>query len=256
MNSPDYQTNPESSLYIDFPEEGIATIYLNQPKKKNAISVAMMRDLERTLGEVDFDESVRVVILRGTGATFCSGGDLSQGIASSSGPAGSYNSLKSYTRAVRALRRCAKPVICMIDGYAVGGGFALALASDMIIAADRAQFVPAFCQIGIAPEMGIAKHLVELVGPHKAKEIFFLGGKISAKKLHETGLINTLCNAEDLEGQTYSIARNIASMPAHSIQATKSLINGILDGGFETAAGMESFASPLCGAIKAFSNRE
>lgn len=256
MNCQNYQTNSESPLYVSFPEEGIATIHLNQPQKKNAISVAMMRDMEQAFDKIDFDESVRAVILRGEGTTFCSCGDLSQGIASCKGPAGSCDSLKSYIRAVRALRRCAKPVICMVDGYAVGGGFALALASDMIFASDRAQFVPAFCQIGIATEMGMAKHLIELVGPHKAKEILFLGGRIPAEKLHEMGLVNMLCDADDLERQTLSAAQRIASMPTHSIQTAKVLVNGISDGNFESAVGMEAFASPLCGAIKAFSSKE
>ncbi len=256
MSQPVYMTNSDSPLYVEFPEDGIATIYLNQPRKKNAISVAMMRTLERTFDEIDADDNVRVVVLRGSGETFCSGGDLSQGIAAAAGPAGSYASLKSYMRAVRALRRCSKPVVCMVDGYAVGGGFALAVASDMLYASDRAQFVPAFCQIGIAPEMGIVKHLVEIVGPQRAKEILFFGGKIPAVKLHEMGLINLVCEPGDLESAAFAAARRIAAMPTMSIQVTKAVANAVCDGAFETAVTMEACASPLCGAVKAFEGGE
>lgn len=252
MGQPAYVTDSDSPLYVEFPEDGIAVVYLNQPRKKNAISVAMMRTLERTLGEIDADDSVRAVVLRGSGETFCSGGDLSQGIAVSAGPAGSYSSLKSYMRAVRALRRCSKPVVCMVDGYAVGGGFALAVASDMLYASDRAQFVPAFCQIGIAPEMGIVKHLVEIVGPQRAKEILFFGGKISAPSLHEMGLINSVCDSDELEAAALAAARRIAAMPTMPIQVTKAIANAVCDGAFETAVAMEACASPLCGAVKAF----
>ena len=83
----------------------------------------MMRLFERAMDEADMDDGVLVVVLRGVGDTFCSGGDLSQGIAASAGPAGARASLRAYLRAVRAIRRCAKPVVCMVDGYAVAGAF-------------------------------------------------------------------------------------------------------------------------------------
>lgn len=245
-------SNTCCTIYSEMGQNGVLTVFLNQPKKKNAISVEMMRALRHLLDDADCDDNVRVVVLRGAGETFCSGGDLSQGIAASRGPAGSRESLRHYLHAVRSIRRCSKPVIAMVDGYAVGGGFSLALACDMLNASDRAIFVPAFCQIGIAPEMGVVKHLCSLIGPQRAKEVLFLGGKIAAGDLHAMGLINHVVPAEDLERVTMETAARIASMPAWSIQTTKLMANALDDGGLEAVLEMEASASPLCGAIKAF----
>lgn len=233
-------------------DEGIMIVNLNQPEKRNAISVEMMRLFERAMDEADMDDGVLVVVLRGVGDTFCSGGDLSQGIAASAGPAGARASLRAYLKAVRAIRRCAKPVVCMVDGYAVGGGFSLAVACDVLCASERALFVPAFCQIGIAPEMGIAKHLSECVGPQRTKELLFLGGKISAAELFSMGVVNHVWPDSDVERETMSLARKIASMPSHSIQTAKSMVNALYDGPLASVLDAEASASPLCGAISSY----
>lgn len=248
-------TDCADTILSSLDDNAVLTIRLNQPKKKNAISVEMMQTLKSIFYQADCDDSIRAIVLRGEGETFCSGGDLSQGIAATRGPAGSRASLRHYQDAVRAVRRCSKPTIAMIDGYAVGGGFSLALSCDLLYASDRAIFVPAFCQIGIAPEMGIVKHLCEIVGPQRAKEILFLGGKIPASNLHTMGLINGIFPAGRLEEQTLEIATRIAAMPKQSVQTTKLLANALMDGMLEAELEMESYASPLCGAIKAFGSR-
>ena len=167
-------------MYAERLEGGIEVVYLNQPRKKNALSGEMMTKLDALLRAADVDDGVRVVVLRGAGDDFSSGGDLDQGPALEPGPEGARKTLRRYLAVVRTIRTMSKPVVAMVDGYAVGGAFALVCASDLVCASERALFVPAFCQIGIVPEMGMMKLLPDLVGPQRAKELLFFGGKTRA----------------------------------------------------------------------------
>ncbi|MDD5806046.1 MAG: enoyl-CoA hydratase/isomerase family protein, partial [Eggerthellales bacterium] len=151
-------------VYMEKGDNGVAVVYLNQPRKKNAINARMMELLTECLTQADNDDEVRVVVLRGSGNCFTSGGDLSQSTPQENTPEHARKTYRRYCTALSTIRSIAKPVIAMVDGYAVGGGFALMLASDMICISETAVIVPAFCQIGIAPEMGIVKMLPDLVG--------------------------------------------------------------------------------------------
>lgn len=233
-------------VYAEDSGDGILTIFLNQPRKKNAISAPMMDILTALLTEADANPEVRVIVLRGVGENFSSGGDLNQGDGGKPTPEQARGTLRRYLAAVRAVRRIAKPVVTMVDGYAVGGAFALVLASDLVCASDRAQFVPAFCQIGIIPEMGMMKMLPELVGAQRAKELLFIGGKIPASQMRDWGLVNRLFSADKLEEETYAFARLLSSMPDASIQITKTLMNSLADGGLDACLEAESTASPFC----------
>lgn len=239
-------------VYAEMLEEHIMAIVLNQPKKRNAISAVMMDRLVDLLAQADADPEVRVVILRGAGEHFSSGGDLNQASPDEVGPEFSRKSLRRYEAALRAVRHCAKPIIAMVDGYAVGGAFALVLASDLVCVSERATFVPAFCQIGIIPEMGIMKYLPELVGPQRAKEILFLGESISGAGAAEMGLANRVFAHDALEAGTLGLARKVAEMPDASIQITKGLLNVTADGNLDALLEAETTASPFCTTTKAY----
>lgn len=239
-------------VYAEDAGDGIRVIYLNQPKKKNAISAPMMDLLSDLLIAADNDDEVRVVVLRGVGENFSSGGDLNQGDGSKPTPESARKTLRRYLRAVRTLRSIAKPVVAMVDGYAVGGAFALVLASDLVCASERAQFVPAFCQIGIIPEMAIMKLLPELVGAQRAKELLFIGGKIPAAQMKDWGLVNRLFAPETLEEETLAFARVLSSMPDASIQITKTLMNSLADENLNACLEAESTASPFCTTTAAY----
>ena len=227
-------------------------LYLNQPRKKNALSGDMMGKLDALLRAADDANDVRVVVLRGAGQDFSSGGDLNQGPALEPGPEGARKTLRRYLSVVRTMRTIAKPVVAMVDGYAVGGAFALACASDLVCASDRALFVPAFCQIGIIPEMGMMKLLPDLVGPQRAKELLFFGGKIPAQQLQAWGLVNRVFPAATLEEETLAFARELAAMPDASIQITKNIMNALADSSLEACLEAESTASPFCTTTKAY----
>ncbi len=238
-------------IYAERVEEGIEAIVFNQPEKRNAISADMMDRLVLLLRDADADESTKVIILKGRGDHFSSGGDLSQGATGERGPEVSRKRLRHYLEALRTVRRIAKPVIAMVDGYAVGGAFSLVLACDLVCVSDQACFVPAFCQIGIVPEMGMMKYLPELVGSQKAKEILFLGDRLSGQDMLDLGLANRLFPKATLESDTIAFAKRLASMPDASIQIAKGIMNSVADGGLEWTLEAESTASPFCTITKA-----
>lgn len=239
-------------VYMEKSDDGVAIVYLNRPKKKNAINARMMTLLAEYLEEADIDDDVRVVILRGVGDCFTSGGDLSQSSPEENTPEYSRKTYRMYCRAVSAIRLCAKPVVAMVDGYAVGGGFALMLASDLVCVSETAKTIPAFCQIGIAPEMGVVKFLPELVGPQRAKEIVFLGEHLTGLELFELGIANRVCDSIELEEVAYGLAQRLAEMPDASIQVAKGMFNSIADWNLQASLNVEQTASPFCTTTKAY----
>lgn len=239
-------TDRNDIVYSEFVDHSIEVIYLNQPKKKNAIDAAMMDILTTKLEEADALSDLKVVVLRGAGDDFSSGGDLSQGAGGKPSPEMARETLRHYGKVIRAIRRIDKPVIAMVDGYAVGGAFAMTLACDLVVASDRALFMPAFCQIGVVPEMAMMKYLPELVGQQRAKEILFFGGKIASRRMYDLGLVNKVVTSASLETETMAIARSLAAMPSASIQITKGLMNSLADDDLEVCLGAELTASPFC----------
>ena len=132
MNQTQESTTQHDVVYMEKGDNGVAVVYLNQPRKKNAINARMMELLTECLIQADNDDEVRVVVLRGSGNCFTSGGDLSQSTPQENTPEHARKTYRRYCTALSTIRSIAKPVIAMVDGYAVGGGFALMLASDMI----------------------------------------------------------------------------------------------------------------------------
>jgi 2-(1,2-epoxy-1,2-dihydrophenyl)acetyl-CoA isomerase len=245
----------DETVYAENPEPGIRVLVLNQPRKKNAISSVMMLRLTALLRDADADPEVRVVVLRGAGDNFSSGGDLSQTPADEVTIESTRASLRPYLETISQIRRMATPVIAMADGFAVGGAFSLMLAADLACVSDRVTVVPAFCRIGIVPEMGLAKFLPQLVGDKLAKEILFTDRRLGAADLLDLRLVNRVFPAAELEAGTLELARQVAAMPALSVQITKGMINGAYDVGLDAMLETESTASPFCAQTAAFRDR-
>ncbi len=245
-------TEERDMVYMEKGEDGIAVVYLNQPRKKNAINATMMDLLTDCLQEADDDPEVRVIVLRGSGDCFTSGGDLSQSSPEENTPENARKTYRKYCRAITTMRTIAKPIIAMVDGYAVGGGFAMVLASDLVCVSETATIIPAFCQIGIAPEMGVVKFLPELVGMQRAKEILFLGDRIKGTRLGELGIANRVVPSEELEATTMELAKRLADMPDASIQVAKGMLNSLCDANLQASLALEQTGSPFCTTTKAY----
>lgn len=233
-------------VYAEDLGDGVRAVVLNQPRKKNAISAVMMDLLADLLRAADADEDVRVVLLRGEGEHFSSGGDLTQSGPGEQTVEAARAQLQRYETVIRTIRQIGTPVVAMADGFVVGGAFSLLLACDLVCVSDRVRVVPAFCRIGIVPEMGMMKFLPDLVGDKLAKEILLADRELSGADLRELRLANRVLPADGLEAGALELARRVAGMPPQSVQITKGIMNAATDTGLEAVLQAETTASPLC----------
>jgi enoyl-CoA hydratase/carnithine racemase len=213
----------------------IATITLNRPDRLNAISLAMLVSLSAALRQADADPEVRVIILTGAGRGFCSGLDLKDmgGISpgEGAGAAGARFDLVNSPPVV--LHSTDKPVLCGLNGPAVGYGLDLALGCDIRIASDQARLGAVYAKRGILPESGGTWLLPRLVGWAKASELAFRGVMLSAEEALKLGLVNAVVPHERLISETHAWAEEIASNAPLAVQATKRMMRLGLEESFE-----------------------
>ena len=211
---------------------GVATLTLNRPSARNALTSGLFLDMERMLLEIASDDDVRVVVLTGAGRGFSAGADLTPvaqeerrrtEAPSFPGDAGG-DILDRGNRCILRLRKLAKPVLGSINGDAVGIGCSLALATDLRIAAETARFGVVFSRIGLGPDGGASHLLRELVGTAKALELLFTGDLIDANEALRLGLVNRVVAAAALEDTTRELAEQLARGPTLAYGAAKAAV--------------------------------
>ena len=179
---------------VDVNRDGAAVkIALNRPDRMNAWSDGLSKDLLTVLREVAADETVRAVMLTGNGRAFCSGADLKDGADDAvAGKLDTYTTLtRWYHPIVTTIREMPKPVLTAVNGPAAGAGLSLALAGDLVVAAESAYFMLAFVGIGLVPDGGASLFVPSRVGFARAAEMAMLGERVSAAKAVDWGLINS-----------------------------------------------------------------
>ena len=234
---------------------GVAWITLNRPEAGNAITPAMRDQLIVWLEEASADLAVRAVVLTGSGEKgFCTGADLRASGPGPVRPEGAPDRAvgdaarmirTGWQRLVTAVLDCEKPVIAAVNATAAGGGMHLALACDLVIAAEEAKFIEVFVRRGIAPDAGGAYLLARLVGPQKAKELFFFGDDLPARDAERLGLVNKVVARADLMAEVGAWAARLASAPTKAISAAKYLTNRALESDRATALWDEATAQEL-----------
>ena len=234
---------------------GVAWITLNRPEAGNAITQAMRDQLIVWLEEASADLAVRAVVLTGSGEKgFCTGADLRASGPGPVRPEGAPDRAvgdaarmirTGWQRLVTAVLDCEKPVIAAVNATAAGGGMHLALACDLVIAAEEAKFIEVFVRRGIAPDAGGAYLLARLVGPQKAKELFFFGDDIPARDAERLGLVNKVVARADLMDEVGAWAARLASAPTKAVSAAKYLTNRALESDRATALWDEATAQEL-----------
>lgn len=234
---------------------GVMSLTLNRPDAHNALDYLTRDALVERLASASADTGVRAVVLTGAGEkAFCTGADLRVKVPAPEKPEGAPQRATGDTaRVIRtgwqalitAVLDCEKPVIAAINGTAAGAGVHLALACDLVIAAETAKLVPVFVRRGIAPDAAGAYLLARLVGPQKAKELFFFGDDVSAAEALRIGLVNKVVPASELAAATAEWATRLASGPTKSISMTKMLVNRALDGDRSTALAEEAWAQEI-----------
>ncbi len=210
-------------------EGAVATVTLNRPQVKNAVTADGWVRLKAVLDELKYDDSVRAVVVTGAGDDFCSGADvggLGQSGDGADSPRG--NGLLSMQRVgecVLALHEMPKPTIARVDGVAAGAGMNLALGCDLIVASDRARFSEIFARRGLSIDGGGSWLLPRLIGLHKAKELVLLAEVISAETAAEMGLVNRVVAAAELDGFVQDWASRVAAGPPIALSMSKALLN-------------------------------
>jgi enoyl-CoA hydratase/carnithine racemase len=203
-------------------ENGIGWVIINNPEKRNAMSIEMYEAMAAALKSYATDPEVRVVILKGEGGkSFISGADISQ-----------FKERRSTLEQVRAgeaiseannkaLRECPKPTIAMIRGFCMGGGLGTAIVCDIRIASDDSQFGVPAAKLGVGYRFNGIRRLTEVVGPQFTAEIFYTGRRFSAQEAYDMGLINRMVPAADLEKYVLDFATTLANNAPLTLKAVK-----------------------------------
>jgi len=228
---------------------GVATITLNNPKRKNPLtfeSYAEMRDLFR---ELVYIEEVKAVIITGAGGNFCSGGDVHEII----GPLTkmSMKELLAFTRMtgdlVKAIKNCPQPVIAAIDGICVGAGAILAMASDIRLGTRSSKISFIFSKVGLAGcDMGACAILPRIIGQGRAAELLFSGRNMSGDEAERWGFFNQLHEADSVLNEAVEMAERLVDGPNFAHGITKTMLNQEWSMSLEQAIESEAQAQAIC----------
>jgi 2-(1,2-epoxy-1,2-dihydrophenyl)acetyl-CoA isomerase len=233
---------------------GVLWLTLDRPEAGNALTPDQRNRLIDLLTDASSRVDVRAVVLTATGRHFCTGADLRASQGGTERPEGVPERVNGDVarliaggaqRLVSAVLDCEKPVVAAVNGTAAGIGAHLALACDLVLAAEGARFIEVFVRRGLVPDGGGAWLLPRLVGPQRAKELMFFGDDVSAADAERLGLVNRVVPAEDLAAVAGEWAARLASGPTRAIAATKALVNRSLDVDRATAFRDEAQAQEL-----------
>ncbi|MFC2022276.1 enoyl-CoA hydratase/isomerase family protein [Chloroflexota bacterium] len=208
-------------------KEGIATITLNRPERRNAFGPEMFESIYKAVEDAAKDDKVRVLVLTGAGQAFCSGGDVKAMAERVNQPAGGGGESEAEARDglfSGLFKRFEKPVIAAINGVAAGGGLDLTLACDIRIASDRARFAEVYIRRGLIPAMGGVYFLPRLIGIDRACQLIWTGDMVDAKEAERIGLVTMVVPHEELESATLELAEKLAKGPPLAIRKAKRAI--------------------------------
>jgi enoyl-CoA hydratase/carnithine racemase len=228
--------------------DGVATVTLDRPGKLNALTFEAYADLRDLLAELPHRGDARVLVLRGTGRAFCSGGDVHEIIGATLRM--SHGELLEFTRmtgeVIRGMRECPVPIIAAVHGMAAGAGAVIALAADFRVATPAARFAFLFTKVGLAgADMGAAYLLPRLVGLGRATRLLMLGDTIDAAEAERIGLISELVADGELGAAVGALARRLATGPARAYAQTKALLTREQDMSLSAAIELEAATQAL-----------
>lgn len=228
-----------STMTYEITEPGIALVTLNRPERLNAINMAMIDDFQKLFTMLSKDETVRVVVLTGQGNGFCSGADLVDAADKKNAhffaDPDTYLAFvqERYSSLIKGFRDIPQPIVAAINGAAAGGGFCMALASDIRIASPEGYFAASFINIGLSGgELGSSYLLPRLIGLARAADILYSGRKVTAQEAETYGLVNAVVPRERLLETALAYARTMLSKSPGGLRLTKR----VLDQNLETSS--------------------
>ena len=222
-------------------EDGVATLTMNRPEARNALTGEMQTALQEAIPRLAEDRKVRVVVITGAGRAFCAGGDVKGFAAATAASEGGgeterfsleqrAHSLRRASDVCRWLYEMPKPTLAVIPGPAAGAGLSIALACDLRIAADDAKLTTAFSKVGLAGDYGGSYFLTQLVGAAKARELYFTADVITGKEALALGIVNKAVPADELEAVAHDYAHYLAGLPTLAIGYMKKNLNAAQTG--------------------------
>ena len=221
--------------------QGVALLTLNRPDILNSFNRGMGEQLLAALTRSGEDAAVRAVLLTGAGRGFCAGQDLADVPEALSGAAPDHGVVvrEVYNPIIKAIRYLEKPVVCAVNGVAAGAGANLALACDIVIAAEDASFIQSFAKVGLVPDSGGTFFLPRLVGVARATALMMLGDKVKAEQAKSWGMIWDVCPHAVLLDSAFSIAANLAAQPTRGFGLIKRGLNASLGSGLDAQLELE-----------------
>ena len=235
--------------------QGVATITLNRPERKNPLTFESYAELRDTFRDLVYVSEVKAVVIAGAGGNFSSGGDVHEII----GPLTQMDmpGLLRFTRMtgdlVKAMRACPQPIVAALDGVCVGAGAILAMASDLRLATRATRTAFLFTRVGLAGcDMGACAILPRIIGQGRASELLFTGRSMSADEGERWGFHNRIVEADALLAEAQALARSLASGPTFAHGITKTQLNQEWNVSLETAIEMEAQAQAICMATNDF----
>ena len=236
--------------------EGVATVTLNRPERKNPLTFESYAELRDLFGQLKYASDVHAVVLVGAGDNFCSGGDVHEII----GPLVRLKApeLLMFTRMtgdlVKAMRACPQPIVAAIDGVCAGAGAIMAMASDLRLGTARSKTAFLFNRVGLAGcDMGACAILPRIIGQGRASELLYTGRSMSGEEGERWGFFNRLCTTETLLGDASALARDIAAGPTFANGITKTMLHQEWAMTIEQAIEAEAQAQAICMLTEDFS---
>lgn len=220
-------------------EDGIATLTLDYPARKNALNGTMRREIGEVIHGLRQDSSVRALILTGAGTDFCSGGDISTMKGQISADQGRQR-LAAIHPWLEDLIQLDRPVIAAVDGAAFGAGFSLALTADIMLATPRARFALPFLRLGLIPDCGAFYTLPRMIGLQRAKALMFSMRELSAEAARDEGIVMEIVPAEALQARARAIAAAFTEASPVALALTKRALNASLNQDLHSMLEMEA----------------
>ena len=224
--------------------EAIATVTINRPHRKNAVTGDMWAQLAETFRSLSADADIRCVVVTGAGGEFCSGADLAAREGSGR-PVHQLAAMRAVGDAALALHRMPQPTIAKVRGVAVGAGCNMALGCDLVVASENARFSEIFAKRGLSVDFGGTWLLPRRVGLHRAKELALFGDIISAADASEMGLVNRVLPDSELDAFVDGWARRLAAGPPIALALTKRMLNNAMNVTMEEALDDEGAAQTV-----------
>ncbi|MHA3020322.1 enoyl-CoA hydratase/isomerase family protein [Mycobacterium sp. BMJ-28] len=227
------------SVLLTEDHDGVRTLTLNRPHRKNAIDPQLWQALAEALRAADTDDTVRAVVLTGAGGAFCSGADIGTGEAIHP-----RRKLQRLTDVALALHNLSVPTIAKVTGVAVGAGWNLALGCDFVVATPESRFCQIFAKRGLSVDLGGSWLLPKLVGLQQAKRLVMLADMISAAEAHALGLVTWVQAADQIDVFVAELAGRLAAGPPFALAQSKALLDDGANATFTEALANEARAQP------------